>query len=91
MGIWEGSLGREFCVGRCVLREWALEGGGLDWYFGEQRLPVGTQECLERFHRGCVAYLSRHFVPECDSPSGEGELATARTASLLVELECVAA
>ncbi len=39
-------------------------------------------QCLERFHRGCVGYLSRQFV--------EGKLAMARTASLLVELECVA-
>ncbi len=68
-----------------------MGGGGLDGYFGEQGLPVGIQGCLERFHRGCVDYLSRQFVPERGSPNGEGELATARTASLLVELECVAA
>ncbi len=35
--------------------------------------------------------FSRQFVPKWDCPNGEGELATARTASLLVELECVAA
>ncbi len=79
------------CVGRCVLREWVVGGGGLDGYFREQGLPVGIQECLEQFHRGCVDYLSRQFVPKWDSPNGEGELATARTESLLVELECVAA
>ncbi len=78
-------------MGRCVLREWVVEGGGLDGNFGEQGLPAGIQECLERFHRRCVDYLSRQFVPQWDSPNGEGELATARTASLLVELECVAA
>ncbi len=77
-------------MGRCVLREWAVGGGGLDGYFGEQGLPAGIQEYVERFHRGCVDYLSRQVVPKWDSPSGEGELATARTASLLVELECVA-
>ncbi len=76
---------------RCVLREWVVGGGGLDGYFGEQSLLVGIQECLERFHRGCVDYLSRQLFPEWDSPNCEGELATARTASLLVELECVAA
>ncbi len=54
-------------------------------YFGELGLPVGIQECLERFHRGCVDYLSR-AAPICES-----ELATARTASLLVELVSVAA
>ncbi len=64
-----------------------MGGGGLDGYFGEQRLPVGIQECLERFHGGCVDYLSRPFAPEWDSPNGEGDLATARTASLLVALE----
>ncbi len=68
-----------------------MGGGGLDGYLGEQGLPVGIQECLERFRRGCVDYPSRQLVPEWDSPNGEGELATARTASLLVELECVAA
>ncbi len=76
-----------FCVGRCVLREWVVGGGG----FGKQGLPAGIQERLEKFHRGYVDYLSRHLVPKWDSPNGEGELATARTTSLLVELECVAA
>ncbi len=87
----KGHSGVSFRVGRCVLREWVVGGGGLDGYFGEQGLPAGIRECLERFHRGCVDYLSRQFVPKWDSPNGEGKLATARTASLLVELECVAA
>ncbi len=78
-------------MGRCALRGWVVEEGGLDGYFGEQGLPAGTQECLERFHRRCVDYLSQQFVPKWDNPNGESELATARTASLLVELECVAA
>ncbi len=60
-----------------------MGGGGLDGCFGEQGLPGGIQECVD--------YLSRQFVPKWDSPNGEGELVTARTASLLVELECVAA
>ncbi len=63
-----------------------MGGGGLDGYFGEQGLPAGIQEGLERFHRRCVDYLSRRFVPKWDSPNGEGKLATARTASLLVNL-----
>ncbi len=78
-------------MGRCVLREWVVGGDGLAGCFGEQGLPAGIQECLELFHRRCVDYLSRQFVPQWDSPIGEGELATARTASLSVELECVAA
>ncbi len=61
-----------------------MGGGGLDEHFGEQ-------ECVERTHRGCVDYLSQQFVTKWDSPNGEGELATARAASLLVELKCVAA
>ncbi len=65
--------------------------GGLDGHFGETLLPVGIQECLERFHRRCVDYLRRQLVLKWDNPNGESELATARTASLLVELECVAA
>ncbi len=80
-----------FYVGRCVLREWVVEGGGLDGYLGEHGLPVGIQDCLERFHRGCAGYLNRQFVPKWDSPNCEGELATARTTSLLVELVAVAA
>ncbi len=78
-------------MGRCVLREWVVRGGGFDGYFGEQGLPVVIQECLERFHRGCTDYLSRLFVPKWDSPNCEGELATAHTASLLAELVGVAA
>ncbi len=74
-----------------MLGEWVVGGGGFDRYFGEQGLPAGIPECPERFHRGYVDYLSRQFVPKWDSPNGEGELAKARTASLLVELECVAA
>ncbi len=78
-------------MGRCVLREWDVGGGGLDGYFGEQGLPVSVQECLERFQRGCVDYLSRKFVPKRDSPNCEGKLTTAGTTSLLVELVGVAA
>ncbi len=47
----------DFYMARCVLREWVVGGGGLDGNFGEQGLPVGTQECLERFHRVCVDYV----------------------------------
>ncbi len=87
-----GNLGVSFFyVGRCVLRECVVRGGGLGGHFGEQGLPVGIQECLERFHRGCVDYLSRQFVPEWDNPNCEGELVTLRTTSLLVELVGVAA
>ncbi len=83
----KGHQGVSFCVGGCLLREWVVGDG----YFGEQGLPTGIQECLRRLHRRCADYLSRQFVPKWDSPNGEGELATARAASLLVELECVAA
>ncbi len=78
--MWEWSFGCEL---------W--EGGGLYEYFGERALPVGIQGCLEGFHRGCVDYLSRQFVPEWDSPNGETVLATADKTSLFVELIDVAA
>ncbi len=39
-----------FYVGRRVLGEWDVRGGGLDGYLREQGLPVGIHECLERFH-----------------------------------------
>ncbi len=68
-----------------------MGGGGLDGYFGEQGLPKGIHQYLDRFHRGCVDYLSRRFVPKWDSPNCEGELATARTALLFAELVGVAA
>ncbi len=83
--------GVSFYVGRCVLREWVVRGGGLDGYFWEHGLPLGIQGCLERFHRGRVDYLSRQFVPKWDSLNSEGELATARIIPLLVELGGVAA
>ncbi len=89
--MWEGSFVCEFFyVGRCVLREWVVKGGGLDGYFGEQGLPVGIQECLERFRRGCVNHPSRRFVPKWGSPYGESELATVSKPFLLVELIGVA-
>ncbi len=68
-----------------------MRGDELDRYFGEQGMPEGIQEYPERFHRGCVDCLSRQFVPKWDSPNSEGELATARKASLMVELVGVAA
>ncbi len=48
---------------------------------------TGVQECLEGFHRGCVDYLSRQFVPKWDSSNGESTLAMAGTTSLLVEIK----
>ncbi len=45
---------------------------------------MAIQEGLEIFHRGCVEYLMRQFVPRCSSSISEGKLATARTTSLLV-------
>ncbi len=57
-------------MGRRVLREWVVEGDGLDGYFEEQILTIDIQKCLEGFHRGCVDYLSQQFVPKCDSPNG---------------------
>ncbi len=40
-GYGKGHLGVNYYVGRCVLKEGVVSGGGLDGYFGEQGLPVG--------------------------------------------------
>ncbi len=52
---------------------------------------MGFQECLEGFQGRCVDFLSWQFVPKWDSPNYEGELATARKVSLLLELAGMAA
>ncbi len=74
-------------MGRCGLRKWVVRGGGLDGYFGGQGLPVGIQD----FSEEALNISAGSFFPKWDSPNCEGELATARTASLLVELVGVAA
>ncbi len=85
-GMREGPFGCElFYLGQCVLWEWVVR-GGLCRHFGEQRLPVGVLECLERFHRRCVDYLSRQLVPKWNSSNGESVVTKASTTSLLVEL-----
>ncbi len=43
---------------------------------GNRDCQWASPECLERFHRGCVDYLSRQFVPKWDSLNGERELVT---------------
>ncbi len=64
---------------------------GLNGYFRKQVLSVSVEEFLEGFHRWCVHYLSRQFIPKWDSPNAESVLATVGTTSLLVELIGVAA
>ncbi len=83
VGLCEKShLGTRYLRGQCVLGEWTVGVGGSDGYLREQGVPVGNQECIEGFHRGCIDYLGRQFVPKWDSPNGEDELVTARTVSL---------
>ncbi len=55
--VWWGHMGRVtwvcvFYVGRCVLREWVVRGGGFDGYFGEQGLPVSIQETMGNLEHG---------------------------------------
>ncbi len=50
----------------------------------------GNRDCQRASRSALKDFTEDAFVPEWDSPNGEGELATARTASLLVELEWVA-
>ncbi len=57
-GVYEkGHLGVSF-LRRSMCAEDVRE-GGFDGHSGEQGMPVGIQGCLERFHQGCVDYLSR--------------------------------
>ncbi len=72
------------------MEKWGCMQEGLNGYFMKQVLPVGVQEFLEGFHRLCVHYLSRWFIPKWDSPNAESVLATVGTTSLLVELIGVA-
>ncbi len=54
-----------------------MGGGGLYWYFCKQRHINGIQKCLEAFHRRCIDYLGRLFIPKWDSTSDESVLTTA--------------
>ncbi len=56
--------GRSHLGVSCLRGSMCAEGMGCErrwvkWVLREQGLPVGIQECLERFHRGGVDYLSR--------------------------------
>ncbi len=52
MGVYvKCHLGLSFSRGSMGAEGMGCERGGLDGYFGEQGLPVGIHECLERFHR----------------------------------------
>ncbi len=82
----KGLQGVIFCVGRCVVRVWVVGGGGLDGYFGEQGLPAGIQDVLEDFTEDALTISAGSLFQNC-----EGDLATARTASLLVAHVGVAA
>ncbi len=52
---------------------------------GNRGPAVDVQKCLEGFHRRCIGYVSRQFVPKWDSPNTESILATVGTTSLLME------
>ncbi len=46
-------------MGLCVLKEWVVGGRVLDGYFGEQELPVGIQEYLERYQPAVCSKLGQ--------------------------------
>ncbi len=53
---------------------------------------LGNRDCQRASRIALKEFTDdAQFVPKWDCPNGEGELAKARTAPLLVELECVAA
>ncbi len=49
-----------------------------------------SRGALKDFTDDALTISAGKFVLKWDSPNSEGALSTARTASLLVELECVA-
>ncbi len=69
-----------------MLREGVVGGGGIDGYFGEQGLPVGINECLERFHRECVDVV----IIYCDIFHPLLLIALSVNFFLLLTLNCVA-
>ncbi len=82
----KGSCGREFLGGgQGVQREFAVGGGGFHEHFWEQGQPVCAQKCVEGFHRRCIDYRGRQFVPKWNSTSAECVMATAGLVSLLVQ------
>ncbi len=91
MGIWEGSLGCEFLRGSMCAEGMGCERCGLDGYSGNRDCHRASRSVLKDFTEDALTISAGNFYPKWDSPNGEGKLATARTASLLVELECVAA
>ncbi len=58
---------------------------------GSRDCQWASRSTLKHFIEDTLTISAGNFVAKWDSPNGEGELVTARTASLLVELECVAA
>ncbi len=58
---------------------------------GNRDCQRASRSALKDFTDDALTISAGSFVPKWDCPNGDGELATARTASLLVELECVAA
>ncbi len=50
-------------MGRSVLREWVVGGGGLDGYFGEQGLPVGYRSALKDFTEDALTISAGTLAP----------------------------
>ncbi len=58
---------------------------------GNRDCQRASRSALKDFTDDALTISAWQLVRKWDCPNGEGELATARTAPLLVELECVAA
>ncbi len=84
VGIWEGSLGCEFLRGSMCAEGMGCRRRWVRWVLRGTGTASG--------HPGVPWKISPtiRWLSQPDSPNGEGELVTAGTASLLVELECVA-
>ncbi len=58
---------------------------------GNRDYQLASRSILKDFTEDALAISAGSFFPKWNSPNAEGELATARTTSLLVELVRVAA
>ncbi len=59
-----------------------MGGGSFYGHSWEQGQPVFVQVCLEGFHRRCIDYLDRQFIPKWDSMNAESVLAMTGIKSL---------
>ncbi len=90
--MWEGSFGCGFFYfGQFVRRGWVVGGGVLDGTSENRDWQCASRSVFKDFTEDALTFSAGSLLQKWDSPNHEDELATARTASLLVELVGVVA